>query len=110
MTFGPLSEWEDEDERPKRFIEAAPGCPGSEWYGDLASPAEIDRRRAELRSAIAIATEAAKNRFRHLHPDQKAVLPDGYSAPLEIKTTRQMISERRRDLVYAPIDTKAKTE
>lgn len=35
-----------------------------------------------------------RTRFERLAPEKPALMPEGYSAPLEIKTTREMISER----------------
>ncbi len=35
------------------------------------------------------------NHFRYFAPEQKATFPEGFSAPLEFKTTTEMMAEQR---------------
>ena len=44
------------------------------------------------------AIEQDKERFSRLAPDSKAVIPEGYAAPLDFTPTRVLMSRRIADL------------
>ena len=55
-----------------------------------ASISQIDAALASLDAP------QGEGRFARLSPDAPAQIPEGYSAPLDMRTTRQLIAERER--------------